>query len=209
LKLIVGLGNPGPRYTQNRHNAGYQCLERIARRYDMTVGKVMFKAYVSRGQIGDHRVVLARPLTFMNLSGLAVRPLLRWYHLALDDLLVIVDDLDLPVGSIRLRQKGGSGGHKGMRSIIQALGSQDFPRLRIGIGRPVHGEPEDHVLSNFTADERAVMEGAFDQAVAAVASFVTQGIAVAMNKANASPNGRRDGASPNGRREVDRPEEAT
>jgi PTH1 family peptidyl-tRNA hydrolase len=196
VKLIVGLGNPGPRYTQNRHNAGYQCLERIAQRYDMTVGKVMFKAYVARGQIGDHKVVLARPLTFMNLSGLAVRPLLRWYHLLLDDLLVIYDDLDLPLGSIRLRQKGGSGGHKGMGSIIQALGSQDFSRLRIGIGRPVHGEPENYVLNDFRPDEWAIMEGAFDQAAAAVASFVAEGVAAAMNKANAAPNARPDAASP-------------
>jgi PTH1 family peptidyl-tRNA hydrolase len=201
VKLIVGLGNPGRRHSQNRHNAGYQCLERIAQRHDMTMGKVMFKAYVARGQIGDYKVVLAKPLTFMNLSGLAVRPLLRWYHLALDDLLVIVDDLDLPLGSIRLRQKGGSAGHKGMRSIIQALGGQDFPRLRIGIGRPLHGQPESYVLSDFTSDEWALMEGAFDRALAAVECFVTEGIAVAMNKANASPDGRRDGASPDGRRD--------
>jgi PTH1 family peptidyl-tRNA hydrolase len=201
VKLIVGLGNPGPRYAQNRHNVGYQCLERIAQHDDMTAGKVMFKAYVARGQIGGHKVVLARPLTFMNLSGLAVRPLLRWYHLALDDLLVIYDDLDLPLGSIRLRRKGGSGGHKGMRSIIQALGSQAFPRLRIGIGRPVRGEPEDYVLSDFAADQWVVMESAFDQAIAAVASFVTQGIVGAMNKASVSPYGQRDSALPDERRD--------
>jgi PTH1 family peptidyl-tRNA hydrolase len=201
VKLIVGLGNPGPRYAQNRHNVGYKCLERIAQHYDMTAGKVMFKAYVARGQIGGHKVVLARPLTFMNLSGLAVRPLLRWYHLALDDLLVIYDDLDLPLGSIRLRRKGGSGGHKGMRSIIQALGSQAFPRLRIGIGRPVRGEPEDYVLSDFAADQWVVMESAFDQAIAAVASFVTQGIVGAMNKASVSPYGQRDSALPDERRD--------
>ncbi len=186
MKLIVGLGNPGPRYTGNRHNVGYQCIERVARRYDMTVGKVMFKAHVSRGQIGEYRVVLARPLTFMNLSGLAVRPLLRWYHLSLQDLLVIYDDLDLPLGAIRLRQKGGAGGHKGMRSIIEALGSEQFPRLRIGIGRPTRGEPQGYVLSDFTPDEFAVVEGAYGSAVEAVERFVTEGIVAAMNEFNAS-----------------------
>jgi PTH1 family peptidyl-tRNA hydrolase len=187
LKLIVGLGNPGPRYTGNRHNVGYQCIERLARRHDISAGKVMFKAYVSRGQIGHHKVVLARPLTFMNLSGLAVRPVLRWYHLPLQHLLVIYDDLDLPLGSIRLRQKGGSGGHKGMRSIIEALGSQEFPRLRIGIGRPTRGEPRDYVLSDFTPDELAVVEGAYDSAVEAVERFVAEGIIPAMNEFNVSP----------------------
>ena len=187
MKLIVGLGNPGPRYTGNRHNVGYQCIERLARRHDITVGKVMFKAYVSRVQIGHHKVVLARPLTFMNLSGLAVRPVLRWYHLPLQDLLVIYDDLDLPLGTIRLRQKGGAGGHKGMRSIIEALGSQEFPRLRIGIGRPARGEPQDYVLSDFTRDELAVMEGAYDLALEAVERFVAEGIVPAMNEFNVSP----------------------
>ncbi len=186
MKLIVGLGNPGPRYTGNRHNVGYQCIERLARRHDMTVGKIMFKAYVSRGQIGDHTVVLARPLTFMNLSGLAVRPVLRWYHLHIQDLLVIYDDLDLPLGVIRLRQKGGPGGHKGMRSIIEVLGSQDFPRLRIGIGRPTRGEPQDYVLSDFAPAELAVMEGAYDLAVEAVERFVAEGIVPAMNEFNVS-----------------------
>lgn len=187
VKLIVGLGNPGPRYTKNRHNVGYQCVERVAQRHGMTFGKVMFKAYITLGQIGGTKVVLARPLTFMNLSGLAVRPLLRWYRLAPSDLLVIYDDLDLPLGKIRLRQKGGSGGHKGIRSIIQALGTQDFARLRVGIGRPVHGEPQDYVLSDFLPDELINMEDACERAVAAVASFVTEGIATAMNKANTSP----------------------
>lgn len=187
VKLIVGLGNPGPRYTKNRHNVGYQCVERVAQRHGMIFGKVMFKAYITRGQIGGTKVVLARPLTFMNLSGLAIRPLLRWYRLAPSDLLVIYDDLDLPLGKIRLRQKGGSGGHKGIRSIIQALGTQDFARLRIGIGRPVHGEPQDYVLRDFSPDELITMEDACERAVAAVASFVTEGITTAMNEANTSP----------------------
>jgi len=185
VKLVVGLGNPGPRYTRSRHNAGFQCVERIASAYGMSAGTVMFKAYVTRGHMNGERVVLARPLTFMNLSGLAVRPLVRWYHLPPADLLVVHDDLDLPLGKIRLREKGGAGGHKGMRSIIEALGSQQFARLRIGIGRPVRGEPQEYVLRDFTCAQAAVMEDTYQRAVAAVAFFVAEGISVAMNNANA------------------------
>ena len=184
MKLVVGLGNPGPRYARNRHNVGYQCVQRFVQRHGLAFGKVMFKAYSTSGQIADSKVVLVRPLTFMNLSGQAVRPLLRWYRIALSDLLVIYDDLDLPLGKIRLRQKGGSGGHKGMHSTIEALGTGDFPRLRIGIGRPVHGEPQDYVLSDFAPDECIVMEGAYEQAVAAIESFIAAGIVTAMNKFN-------------------------
>ena len=187
MKLIVGLGTPGPRYANNRHNVGYQCIERLVRQYDMPAARIMFKAYVTSGNMEGMRTVLARPLTFMNLSGLAVRPLLHWYHLAMPDLLVIHDDLDLPLGKLRLRPSGSSGGHKGMQSIIEALGSQDIFRLRIGIGRPVHGlPPPDYVLSDFSSDELITMETAYDRAVAAIVSFVAEGVAAAMNKANPS-----------------------
>ena len=186
MKLIAGLGNPGPQYANNRHNVGYQCIERLVRRHGLAKGRMMFKAWVTSGTIAGARTLLARPLTFMNLSGQSVRPLLRWYRIALPDLLVIYDDLDLPLGKIRLRQQGGSGGHKGMQSIIEALGTQEFARLRIGIGRPVHGEPPDYVLSNFTPDEGIVMESAIDQAVAAIEAFIASGISTAMNGFNLS-----------------------
>lgn len=193
MKLIVGLGNPGSRYAENRHNVGYQCIDRLIERHSLGSGRLMFKAQTSSGHIAGVKVVLARPLTFMNLSGQSVRPLLRWYRIALSDLLVIYDDLDLPLGKIRLRQQGGSAGHKGMRSIIEALGTQDLPRLRIGIGRPVHGEPPDHVLSDFAPDEAIVMDVALDQAVAAVETFIAADIRAAMNRFNvpaedATPN---------------------
>jgi PTH1 family peptidyl-tRNA hydrolase len=186
MKLVVGLGNPGPRYAKNRHNVGYACIDRLVEGFAVASGKVMFKAFVARGQLGAHPVLLARPLTYMNLSGLAVRPLLRWYKLALPDLLVIYDDLDLPLGRIRVRSRGGSGGHKGMRSIIEALGSQEFARLRIGIGRPSHGEPQDYVLGNFGTEQFPVIEAALQHAVETVVLFVTEGIDEAMNVANAS-----------------------
>lgn len=187
MKLIVGLGNPGSRYARNRHNIGYQCIERLVQRYSLAPPKVMFKAYVTSGQILGVKTVLARPLTFMNLSGEAVRPLLHWYRIELADLLVVYDDLDLPLGKIRLRQQGSSGGHKGMVSIIEQLGTAAFPRLRVGIGRPACGEPPDHVLSDFTTDEAIVMDMALDQAVAAVETFIAFGIRVAMNQHNVPP----------------------
>lgn len=186
MKLIVGLGNPGPGYARNRHNIGFQCVERFIKRHGLASEKVMFKALVIAGQIDSTKVLLARPLTFMNLSGQAVRSLLRWYHIALSDLLVVYDDLDLPLGRIRLRQRGGSGGHKGMRSIIEALGSEEFPRLRIGIGRPTHGDPQDYVLSDFTPDESILMEDVYERAVNAIELLITEGIVAAMNKCNTS-----------------------
>ena len=187
MKLIVGLGNPGSRYARNRHNIGYQCIERLIQRHSLAPAKVTFKAYVTSGQILGVKTVLARPLTFMNLSGEAVGPLLHWYRIELADLLVVYDDLDLPLGKIRLRQQGSSGGHKGMASIIEQLGTAAFPRLRVGIGRPARGEPPDHVLSNFTTDEAIVMDMALDQAVAAVETFIASGIRVAMNQHNVPP----------------------
>ena len=184
MKLIVGLGNPGPRYVRNRHNVGAQCVIRMAGRYRSARSRIMSKARVTSARIADADVVLAKPLTFMNLSGQAVSSLLHRYGVALSDLLVIYDDLDLPVGKIRLRKGGGAGGHKGMLSIINALGTQSFPRLRIGIGRPADGDPRDYVLSNFPSDETDVMERTYDRAIAAVESFVIEGIAAAMNTFN-------------------------
>ena len=193
MKIIVGLGNPGPSYAKNRHNVGYQCVKRLAQRCGATSSRVMFKGLTISGHIAGVKVVLARPLTFMNLSGQSVGPLLHWYHADLSDLLVICDDLDLPLGKIRLRRHGGSAGHKGMRSVIDTLGTQEFARLRIGIGRPAHGEPQGYVLDDFSLDESIVMQDAYERATAAVEAFVAEGIAVAMNQFN-SPNGPTDAA---------------
>jgi PTH1 family peptidyl-tRNA hydrolase len=155
----------------------------------MTHARVLFKACVTTGSIADERTVLARPLTCMNLSGQTVRPLLRWYRLALSDLLVIHDDLDLPLGRIRLRERGGSGGHKGMRSIIQSLNSEEFPRLRIGIGRPLHGEPQHYVLQDFTAEQSITMDRTYHRAAAAAEHFVAHGIVSAMGEFNRNAQG--------------------
>jgi PTH1 family peptidyl-tRNA hydrolase len=186
-KLIVGLGNPGRKYAHNRHNVGFQCLERLAQAHGFSFARGALskgrraKASVALGKIAKVGVVLARPLTYMNLSGQAVRQLANSYKLASEDILVIYDDLDLPLGTIRLRPEGGSGGHKGMRSIIEALGSQAFPRLRVGIGRPPGNDAVGYVLSDFTADEQITLESVYEKVVAAVELFLREGIEAAMN----------------------------
>ena len=183
-KLIVGLGNPGRKYAHNRHNVGFQCLDRLAQAHGLSFTQRRAKAALALGKIADVGVVLARPLTYMNLSGQAVRPLVSFYKLSLEDILVIQDDLDLPLGTTRLRPEGGSGGHKGMRSIIEALGSQAFPRLRVGIGRPPGNDAVSYVLSDFTADEQITLESVYERAVAAVELFLREGIEAAMNAYN-------------------------
>jgi PTH1 family peptidyl-tRNA hydrolase len=183
-KLIVGLGNPGRKYTHNRHNVGFQCLDRLAQAHGLSFTQRRAKASLSLGKIADVRVVLARPLTYMNLSGQALRPLVSFYKLSFEDILVIHDDLDLPLGTTRLRPEGGSGGHKGMRSIIEALGSQAFPRLRVGIGRPPGNDAVSYVLSDFTTDEQITLESVYERVVAAVELFMREGIEATMNAYN-------------------------
>ncbi len=184
LRIKVGLGNPGPKYARTRHNAGSQSVEHLARSNGLRFRKMRFKSSIVEGRIAGIRVVLARPLTFMNLCGQAVGPLVHWHHLNLDDLLVVYDDLDLPLGLIRLRANGGSGGHKGMESIITTLGTRDFPRLRVGIGRSQREDPADYVLRRFTYDEMIVMESSYARASQAIECYLTRGIAIAMNEFN-------------------------
>jgi PTH1 family peptidyl-tRNA hydrolase len=199
-KLIVGLGNPGLKYAYNRHNAGFQCLDRLAQVHGLSFGSNTLcpwakpvkarsrgrraKASLALGKIADVGVVLAKPLTYMNLSGRAVKQLLGSYQLSLEDILVIYDDLDLPLGTIRLRPEGGSGGHKGMRSIIETLGSQAFPRLRVGIGRSPGNDAVSYVLNDFTTDEQIILERVYEKAVAAIGLFLREGIEAAMNAYN-------------------------
>jgi PTH1 family peptidyl-tRNA hydrolase len=188
LYLIVGLGNPGVKYAANRHNVGFQCVDRLAAAHGFTFDRLLHRARVANGLIAGHRVVLARPLTYMNRSGQAVGPLVHWYKLPLDRLLVIHDDLDLPLGTIRLRPSGSAGGHNGLDSIIQALGSQEFPRLRVGIGRPPSGwDPADYVLSDFTRDEVPVIASVYDRVVAASECWLSEGLTAAMNRFNHPP----------------------
>jgi PTH1 family peptidyl-tRNA hydrolase len=186
-RLIVGLGNPGRKYAGNRHNVGFQCLDRLAEAWGLSFSKRKHKALLAQGEIVGLKTILAKPQTFMNLSGEAVERLARFYELPPEGLLVIYDDLDLPLGKIRLRPEGGSGGHKGMKSIIEHLGTGGFPRLRVGIGRPAHGDPEDYVLSDFAPDEWMAIEEAYERAVSAVELWLAEGIVAAMNRYNLSP----------------------
>jgi PTH1 family peptidyl-tRNA hydrolase len=186
-RLIVGLGNPGRRYAGNRHNVGFQCLDRLAEDWGLSFSNRKHKALLAQGEIAGLKTTLAKPQTFMNLSGEAVERLARFYELPPEGLLVIYDDLDLPLGKIRLRPEGGSGGHRGMNSIIEHLGTGGFPRLRVGIGRPAHGDPEDYVLSDFAPDERITIEETYERAISAVELWLAEGIVAAMNRYNLSP----------------------
>lgn len=183
MKVIVGLGNPGRKYSDTRHNIGFRVLDEIARRSSIEKEESRFDAIIGHIRISGEKVLLVKPLTYMNLSGKAVQPLMRWFKLDLSDLIVIYDDMDLPPGTLRLRAQGGSGGHKGMASIIERLGSQEFARIRIGIGRP-DNEAIDWVLGKFSLTEQKLMEEVIGQAAAAVECWVKQGIERAMNEYN-------------------------
>jgi PTH1 family peptidyl-tRNA hydrolase len=186
-KLIIGLGNPGRKHAGNRHNVGFQCLDQLAETWSLSFSRRKHKALLTQGEMAGLKVVLAKPQTFMNLSGDAVERMARFYQVPPENILVIYDDLDLPLGRIRLRPEGGSGGHKGMKSIIEHLGTNGFPRLRVGIGRPTHGDPMDYVLSDFTLDERIAMDAAYERAISAVELWLTEGIVAAMNTYNLNP----------------------
>ncbi|MCS6842910.1 MAG: aminoacyl-tRNA hydrolase [Caldilineales bacterium] len=212
MKLIVGLGNPGKQYERNRHNVGFQCVDLLAQRHGLRFDIAKGKAKVALGAVQlptpqplapapsalgaepssaapalpqVQRVLLAKPQTFMNLAGQSVAALVRFYKVAPADLLVIFDDLDLPLGKLRLRAAGGSGGHNGMKSIIQALGTDQFPRLRIGIGRPPgQMDPADYVLQDFSPAEEEVMAPVRERAAEACEHWLAYGIEAAMNAFN-------------------------
>jgi len=188
-KLIVGLGNPGREYADTRHNVGFMVADRLAEKLNCSFRKKWrFSAEVAEAAVGDaDKVMLAKPRTFMNRSGSAVNAMLQWSKIAPADLLVIVDDADLPPGQIRLRASGGSGGHNGLRSIIEALGgNEEFARLRVGIGRsaPVGADITDHVLGKFAPQERDLAREAVATAVAAVECCLREGLVSAMNQFN-------------------------
>jgi PTH1 family peptidyl-tRNA hydrolase len=183
--LIVGLGNPGPRYAANRHNVGFRCLDRLASAHDLAFDKRQKRARVGLGTIYGRRIILARPQTFMNESGRAVAPLARFYQVEMERLLVVYDDLDLPLGTVRLRPEGGTGGHKGMRSITEHLGSQSFSRLRLGIGRPPgRMDPAAYVLQDFSVEDQPLVQDMLERAVTAVETWLREGIEAAMSRHN-------------------------
>jgi len=192
MKLIVGLGNPGRGYANNRHNVGFVCLNHFARKQGIRFDRKQGKARIGTGEVAGSKVLLARPQTYMNLSGQSVSRLMKKFNINLNDLLIIHDDLDLPLGKIRLRHGSSSGGHKGIDSIISSLGSQDFTRLRVGIGRPAtEGLAETseadiiaYVLSNFTSEEKQIVVQVIPRASEAIYCLLSQGLVAAMNKYN-------------------------
>ncbi len=185
MKLIVGLGNPERRYRGTRHNIGWEVVDRLAQRRGIAVTQEEGWAQVGRGAFSGQRVLLAKPQMYVNMSGVAVQDLRRRHRVKVEDVFLIVDDLDLPLGRLRIRPKGGHGGHNGLRSVIDALGSGGFPRVRIGVGRPPEGvDPAEFLLSRFAASERQVVDTALDRAAEAVELAVVNGLEAAMTHYN-------------------------
>jgi PTH1 family peptidyl-tRNA hydrolase len=186
VKLIVGLGNPGIRYARTRHNAGFDTVDLIAAANGWPWDAKRGKSILASGMLDTEKVLLAKPQTYMNDSGVAVADLMRFYKLAPADLLVICDDLDLPRARVRLRPNGSAGGQHGLESTILQLGRNDFARIKIGIGRPLHGRDEnvDFLLSAPRGDERIELDTAYQRAAEAAVCWVTEGVAAAMNKYN-------------------------
>ena len=193
MKLIVGLGNPGRSYPNSRHNVGFGCINYLSRRYGIPVKSRKALARIGTGEVEGIPIALAKPQTFMNQSGDSVSMLVSRLAVDIEDLIVIYDDFSLPLGRIRIRQRGGSGGHNGMKSIIASLESREFPRIRIGIGHPAEGgvpkkkgmpEAAAYVLSDFTPDERVIVNEVLSRVADAIHCILTDGIVVAMNRYN-------------------------
>jgi PTH1 family peptidyl-tRNA hydrolase len=185
MKLVVGLGNPGRKYEGTRHNVGYMVLAELARKFGRPPMKEKFRAEAMEAELGGQRALLLSPLTFMNLSGQSVGEAMAFYKIPEQDLLVICDDLNLPLGKLRIRVKGASGGQKGLEDIIRRLGTEDFPRLRLGIGSPPDNwDWADYVLSKFAKDEQPVMEEAICRGAEAVEAWAREGIEYCMNHYN-------------------------
>ncbi|MHB8778003.1 MAG: aminoacyl-tRNA hydrolase [Anaerolineales bacterium] len=183
--LLIGLGNPGREYKDSRHNIGFMLIDHLAVRLNAHGMKLQSKAIVISTHYEERKIILAKPQTYMNLSGQSVQGLLHFYKISFENLLVAHDDLDLPFGAIRIRPGGGPGGQRGMASTIEKLGTQDFPRLRLGIGRPPgRMDPKDYVLQNFSKEDIKLLPEILDRSADAALTFVTQGLNKVMNQFN-------------------------
>ncbi len=189
MKLIVGLGNPGREYEHTRHNIGFRVLDKLAAQEGWKWNERRSRAILASGTIGPEKVVLAKPITYMNLSGEAVGELARWYKVQPADMLIVYDELDLPVGRVRLRPNGSAAGHNGMKSVIRHLHTDAIPRLRVGIGHPdnAHIQGRDHVLGVPSTDEHILIARAEDRAIEAIRLLISQGIEATMNLVNMDP----------------------
>ena len=185
MKIIAGLGNPGAEYAQTKHNVGFMLVGALAERLNAPAWKEDFFSAITEVRIGGEKVFLVKPLTYMNNSGEALGPMLSYYKVDVDDLVVVHDDMDIPAGTVRIRKKGGSGGHNGIKSILTHVGSEGFARVRIGIGRPPAGWTViNHVLAPFSSEDAPKIRAAIDYLLPAVECIVTDGVDLAMNKYN-------------------------
>lgn len=183
--MVVGLGNPGREYRETRHNIGFMVVDTFASRHGIPMSKVQNKAILGIGRFADRKIILVKPQTYMNLSGQAVSALVRFYKIPINNMIVVNDDVDLPFGTIRMRPGGGSAGQKGINSVIEHLGSQDFPRLRMGVGRPPgQMDPAAYVLQPFHKNEKEILSEFLDRAAEALDCFIELGLDTAMNRFN-------------------------
>ncbi len=187
MYVIVGLGNPGKKYEKTRHNMGFLTIDALAEKYDIKVNKIKFKALVGEGRIAGHKVLLAKPQTYMNLSGEAVREIADFYKIEPQKLIVIYDDIDIPTGTIRIRKKGSSGTHNGMRNILYHIKTEDFPRIRVGIGSGKHENLINYVTGGISREEKALLEESIIKASESAACIIEKGIEKAMNEYNVRP----------------------
>jgi PTH1 family peptidyl-tRNA hydrolase len=186
--LIAGLGNPGREYRKNRHNIGFMLIDHLARRWDLTISRMQSEALIADGRVDGEKIYLVKPQTFMNLVGRSVSSLARYYRIPHSNLIVVYDDLDLPLGTVRIRPDGGSGGHKGMASIIDSLQSNQIPRMRIGIGRPSGMmDPADFVLHDFRAEDADLLDITLQRSADCIQLLIFDGIETAMNTCNPKP----------------------
>lgn len=190
MKLIIGLGNPGKEYMNTRHNVGFNAVDALADKYNISINKSKFKALHGEGKLGNEKIVLVKPQTYMNLSGECVKSFATWYKVDPKDILVIYDDISLPPGKLRIRIKGSAGGHNGIKSIIQHLGTNEFERIKVGIGEKPQGwNLADYVLSRFTHAEMKIIDETMDDITSATDLIIEKGIQQAMNKYNPKARG--------------------
>lgn len=184
MYVIVGLGNPGKQYASTRHNVGFDAINLLAEANNISMNKVKHQAVIGEGRINNQKVLLVKPTTYMNLSGRSVREIVNFYKVDIEKVVVIYDDIDTAVGKLRIRQKGSAGSHNGMKSIIYEIQVDQFPRVRIGVGKPQHGNLADFVLGKFTKEDRPFVDESIERATKAVEAIIKDGIDIAMNRYN-------------------------
>lgn len=185
MYVVVGLGNPGKKYDITRHNIGFEVIDEFARQNNIKMNKTKFKAVIGEGRIGTEKVLLVKPQTYMNLSGESVMKIMDFYDLPITNLVVVYDDIDIEPGKLRIRQKGSGGSHNGMRNIIYLMKDDQFPRIRVGVGKPTNGQPlADYVLGRFTKDEQALLIPIVKDSCAAIETIIKDDVDLAMNRYN-------------------------